>query len=149
LNALLFRMWRQSLFGPCRGPPGRVEVFEIWKACEYFHHNQGHLPTEVRPRPDRDLPPDEARSRRVIQELLKPRSSGGPWLDTLDAKPDGTLLDPWGRQYLIVFDDNGDGFFPYGGGVRLERPANVLVVSRGPNRKLDGPGGDDVQTDKR
>lgn len=132
------------VFGRFHGEPGISQVQEIRKACEAMHRQLGGLPTMVVPRPDKDRPADEERSRKVIRELAHPEQGGKVWLDPEDVTADGTFLDPWGRQYLILFDDNGDGIYPYGPGVRLGTNQPVLVVSRGPNHRLDGPGGDDV-----
>jgi prepilin-type N-terminal cleavage/methylation domain-containing protein len=98
-----------------------ADVRSIAGAITMFYNEYGYFPIPLN---RTGLPDDDGgnfvsaeESKRIIQVLIAERNLPSEWnvntrqkvyLSMPNAKSDGELLDPWGRQYLIKLDTNLD-----------------------------------------
>jgi hypothetical protein len=128
----------------------RVNTQVIWKAAQAFLEAEGRLPAPpgAEGGPDRFL--SEVESMQVLRALAggEPAINPGrtPYLQLPLLGADGRLLDRHARQVVFKLDLDGDGQVSHRGWVLHTR---VLVLSRGPDGRVDvagGPQADDVFT---
>ena len=63
------------------------------------------------------------------------------FLEATGASTTYVWLDPWGKEYCVMFDTNEDGGVEYWGDGNWEHPnikLSVIAVSAGPNKIVDG-----------
>lgn len=80
-------------------------------------------------------PTTEARGKEAMKALR-------PYYGNDDIKEDGTFTDPWGTQYAMKWDIDGNSkveYGTYGGGKTQNIPKDFIVVSMGKNRTQDDP----------
>ncbi len=98
---------------------------------------------------------NEEESKRILMVLMASDSGSSAWdelnykgkvfLDMETLGEDGTLLDPWGTQYLIKLDRDLDQKLEYYSMPEQYR-TRVIVVSAGPDRSFSG-GTDDEEAE--
>ena len=125
----------RRMFESARRAQARSEVQSIYTAISSYTTEYGRLPVGL---DDHDQTDDQTyegqESRNIIRVLtgddttlnpreimfLQPQSH-----DTND--PDGEYLDPWGNQYTIKLDNDGNGEV-WWGGTRIRTIALVVAV---------------------
>jgi len=128
----------------------------IADAVKLFYNDYGYLPAPLTaqgfaPGTGEDAAGyfDEDDSKQILQVLMaEPENynnnhSLNPkqkiFIDLEDMEEDGTMLDPWGNQYLIKLDRDFDGKVSYESGSEGFR-TRAVVVSAGPDGEMDGDG---------
>lgn len=91
----------------------RVEMSSIETAVKAYQHKYGKLPATDSYQGSSDTPDSETLSRDTIAILSAQNEEENPaeiiFIEPQDSAEDGTFLDPWGEQYLIVLDTDYDG----------------------------------------
>ncbi|MDF7797859.1 prepilin-type N-terminal cleavage/methylation domain-containing protein [Pontiellaceae bacterium B1224] len=110
----------------------RVEMSSIETAVKAYQSKYGKLPASDSYQGRSDTPDSETLSRDTIAILSAQNEDENPaemvFLQPQDSATDGTFLDPWGTQYLIVLDTD------YDGQVQIRNHTlrrNVAVISTG------------------
>jgi hypothetical protein len=122
-----------------------VSTAKLHRAVMEFTAAYGRLPfpPDAPERTDRFLSVQESmqvmRALRGGESLVNPRAQ--PFLESPLVEPDGRMVDLYNRQYMFLFDFDGDGRIEFGS---HSVPSRALVFSFGANGQPDrvDPGDD-------